>query len=38
MEGGVLPDVLVHELEATLLLRLIEEHPNDSLPSDRVLI
>ena len=33
-----MPDALVHELEGTLLLRLIEEHPNDSSPSDRVLV
>ena len=31
-------DAFVHELEATLLLRLVEEHPDDSPPSDAVLV
>ena len=31
-------DALLHELEGTLLLRLIEEHPNDGSPSNDVLV
>ena len=38
MEGEALPDALVHEPEATLLLRLIEENLNDSSPSDNLLV
>ena len=35
---GALLDALLHELEATLLLRLITEHADYSLPSDVVLV